>query len=49
MEGKAMKRPTTIRLVYLIDGIAVPHRIWKRRQRFGEYAGARFDVEEIRI
>jgi hypothetical protein len=44
-----MKRPTTIRLVYLIDGIAVPRRIWVRRQRFGKHAATRFDVEEIRV
>ena len=37
-----------IRYLYLIDGVAVPKRVFERRQIFGEYAGASFRVVEAR-
>ena len=37
-----------IREVFLIDGVAQPLSIWKRRQIWGECASAKFDrVEEV--
>jgi hypothetical protein len=36
-----------MRTLYLIDGVAVPKKVWEIRKMFGEYAGARFDVERI--
>lgn len=34
--------------MYLIDGIRVTKRIFERRQIWGEYQGANFQVIEIR-
>jgi hypothetical protein len=36
------------RFLYMIDGVAVPRKIWERRQIWGEYAGASFFKYEIR-
>ena len=36
-----------MRTLYLIDGVAVPKKIWGVRKMFGEYYGARFDVVNI--
>ncbi len=35
--------------VYLIDGVAVPARIWNRRQIFGEHGAAVFTVASYRM
>jgi len=37
-----------MRRYYSIDGVGVPRKIWERRQVFGEYSGARFEVTEKR-
>lgn len=36
------------RIIYLIDGVRVPKRTFGKRRIWGEYAGARFEVIEIR-
>lgn len=37
-----------IEKIYLIDGVQVTKRIWESRKIFGEYAGARFEISEVR-
>lgn len=34
------------RRIYLIDGVAVPRKVYFRRKLFGEYVGAEFWIEE---
>lgn len=34
--------------MYLIDGIQVTKKVWERRKIWGEHAGARFEVVEVR-
>jgi hypothetical protein len=35
------------RKLYLIDGVAVPRKVYWRRQKYGEYIGATFLVIEV--
>ena len=36
-----------MRTLYLIYGVAVPKKTWKRRKISGEYIGANFQVVEV--
>jgi len=38
-----------VRTLYLIDGVAVPQKIYERRQLFGEHAGAQFSIVDIKV
>lgn len=33
-------------IIYLIDGVRVPKKVWERRQVFGEYVAARYWTED---
>lgn len=44
MRREAWEAPKKPKYLYMIDGVSVPKKIYARRQEFGEYKGAHFEI-----